>query len=96
MLGGDERRTGESYLYRYLAYRGKAQADGAMLALVQDKPDSELRAMVRRDSVRTPGSTPVDLWFDAGEFAAARQAYIDSLMEIGVPLLPSAGEDAKA
>ena len=87
MVGGDERRTGEMYLSRYIAYRGKGQKDGVMLGLIQESAGAELRARVRSDSVRTPGSRPVEQWFSAADFALAQQAYIDLLVQLEVPFL---------
>lgn len=86
MVGGDERRTGEAYLSRYIAYRGKGEKDGAMLGLIQESAGAELRARVRRDRVHTPGAEPIDQWFAAGEFPLAQQAYIELLAQLGVPL----------
>jgi hypothetical protein len=56
-----------------------------LLALIQDHVGSELRVQLRRDTVRTPGAQPTDQWYVAGDFAAAQQAYIDLLAQLGVP-----------
>jgi hypothetical protein len=88
MVGGDERRTGDVYLSRYIAYRGKGEKDGATLELIQDHPGAELRARLRSDRVRSPGAKPKDQWFAAGDFPLAQQAYVALLVQLGVP--PSA------
>lgn len=85
MVGGDERRSDGPWLLRYIAYRGKGQNNGAMLALVQERPGGELRAQVRYDRVRTPGTEPEVQHFMAGDFAAAQQAYIELLARFGLP-----------
>lgn len=85
MVGGDERRTGEVYLSRYIAYRGKGEKDGVMLGLIQEHPGAELRVRIRSDRVRTPGATPTDQWFVAGDFLVAQHAYIELLGQLGVP-----------
>lgn len=89
MVGGDERRTGEVYLSRYIAYRGKGEKAGVMLGLIQEHPGAELRARIRSDRVRTPGATPTDQWFVAGDFLLAQQAYIELLGQLGAP--PTSG-----
>jgi hypothetical protein len=86
MVGGDERRTGEAYLSRYIAYRGKGKKEGAMLGLIQESAGAELRARVRSDSVRSPGAQPVDRWFSAADFPLAQEAYIELLGQLDVPL----------
>jgi hypothetical protein len=85
-VGGDERRTGDAYLYRYLSYRASGQQYGAQLALIQDTPATELRVMVRYSRVYA-GADNIDerQWFAAGDIGQAQEAYLALLDKLAVP-----------
>lgn len=85
-VGGDERRTGSAYLYRYLSYRATGQQFGAQISLIQVDPAAELRVKVRYYRVYA-GSANIDeqQWFAAGDMDQAVQAYVALLDKLGVP-----------
>lgn len=85
-VGGDERRTGKAYLYRYLSYRGRGQQYGAQIALIQGDPAQELRVLVRYYRVYAEADN-IDQqeWFAAGEIERAQDAYLALLDGLAVP-----------
>lgn len=85
-VGGDERRTGSAYVYRYLSYRATGQQFGAQISLIQAAPAAELRIKVRYYRVYA-GSENIDeqQWFAVGDMAQAVQAYVALLDKLGVP-----------
>jgi hypothetical protein len=88
-VGGDERRTGVAYLYRYLSYRATGQQYGAQLALIQDAPAAEMRVLVRYSRVYA-GQDNIDerQWFAAGDIDQAQEAYLTLLNRLAVPRRP--------
>lgn len=85
-IGGDERRAGASYLYRYLSYRATGQQYGAQIALIQSDPAAELRIMVRYSRVLAGTDNFEQLqWFDLGDIGQAQQAYLALLDKLVVP-----------
>lgn len=84
-VGGDERRTGTAYIYRYLSYRESGQQRGAQISLIQDNPAAELRVKVR--SYRVRSAEPDELqFFAAGEVDLACEAYLILLERLAVPV----------
>jgi len=85
-VGGDERRTGKAYLYRYLSYRARGQQYGAQIALIQDDPAQELRVLVRYYRVYADaGNIDEQAWFAAGDIERAQDAYLALLERLAVP-----------
>jgi hypothetical protein len=85
-VGGDERRTGSAYVYRYLSYRATGQQFGAQISLIQASPAAELRVKVRYYRVYA-GSANIDeqQWFAAADLDQAVQAYVALLDKLRVP-----------
>lgn len=87
-VGGDERRTGTAYIYRYISYRARGEHCGAQISLIQATPEQELRVLVRYYRVYE-GSDNIDeqVWFTTSEIALARHAYSALLDKLQVPHL---------
>lgn len=85
-VGGDERRTGTAYLYRYLSYKAGGQQYGAQISLIQADPAAELRIQLRYYRAHAGTDNMEELqWFAASEIGAATQAYLALLDKLAVP-----------